>query len=78
MSGSRARCKGVDAVGRGLAVRPGRQRSASRSIPTNTAPERSVLLAVDQQPGEGTTLRVSPELADPVGSLEVGEHQGVE
>ena len=27
---------------------------------------------------EGATLRVAPELADPVGSLEVGEHEYVE
>jgi hypothetical protein len=49
-----------------------------RSIPTSTGPERPVLLAVDQELGEGATLRVAPELADPVGSLEVGEHQDVE
>ena len=36
------------------------------------SPERPVLLAVDQQLGEGAALRVGPELADPVGSLEVG------
>src|SRR5512132_1432018 len=32
-----------------------------------------VLLAVDRQLGEGATLRVAPELSDPVGSLEVRE-----
>ena len=36
------------------------------------------LLAVDQQLGEGAALRVAPELADPVGSLEVGKHEDVE
>jgi hypothetical protein len=36
-------------------------------------PKGPVLLAVDQQFGEGATLRVAPELADPVGALEVGE-----
>jgi hypothetical protein len=41
-------------------------------------PERPVLLAVDEQLGEGAVLRVPPELADPVGPLEVGEHQDVE
>ena len=41
-------------------------------------PERPILLAVDQQLGEGAALRVAPELADPVGPLEVGEHQDVE
>ena len=40
--------------------------------------ERPVLLAVDQELGEGAALRVAPELADPVGSLEVGEHEDVE
>jgi hypothetical protein len=48
--------------------------AASRRAP----PERPVLLAVDQQLGEGATLWVAPELADPVGSLEVREHQDVE
>jgi hypothetical protein len=33
-------------------------------------PQRSILLAVDQKLGEGATLRVAPELSDPVGSLE--------
>ena len=41
-------------------------------------PNRPVLLAVDEELGEGPTLRVAPELSDPVGSLEVGEHQDVE
>jgi len=40
--------------------------------------ERPVLLAVDQQLGEGAALRVASELSDPVGSLEVGQHQHVE
>ena len=40
--------------------------------------EHSILLAVDQQLGEGAALRVAPELADRVGSLEVGEHEDVE
>ena len=40
--------------------------------------QRPVLLAVDQELGEGAALRVAPELADPVGSLEVGEHEDVE
>ena len=45
---------------------------------TEHRPQRPVLLAVDQQLGEGATLRVAPELAAPVGPLEVGEHQDVE
>jgi hypothetical protein len=39
------------------------------------SPKSLVLLAVDQELGEGAALRVAPELADPVGSLEVGEHE---
>jgi hypothetical protein len=31
-------------------------------------PERPILLAVDQELGEGTALRVAPELADPLGA----------
>jgi hypothetical protein len=46
--------------------------------PDQHRPERPVLLAVDQQLGEGAALRVAPELADPVGSLEVREHEDVE
>jgi hypothetical protein len=46
--------------------------------PDEHRPERPILLAVDQQLGEGAALWVAPELADPVGSLEVGEHQDVE
>jgi len=46
-------------------------------MPTSTA--RSTRSSShDQQLREGATLRVSPELADPVGSLEVGKHQDVE
>ena len=40
-------------------------------------PQRPVLLAVDQQLGEGAALQVALELSDPVGPLEVGEHQDV-
>jgi hypothetical protein len=40
--------------------------------------ERPVLLAVDQQLSEGPALRVAPELSDPVGSLQVREHEDVE
>ena len=45
---------------------------------TMAQPERPVLLAVDQELGEGAALRVAPELSDPVGSLEVGQHEDVE
>ena len=46
--------------------------------PNGHRPKRPVLLAVDQELGEGAALRVTPELADPVGAVEVGEHQDVE
>ena len=46
--------------------------------PDEHRPERPVLLAVDQELGEGPRLRIPPELADPVGAVEVGEHQEVE
>ena len=46
--------------------------------PDEHRPKRPVLLAVDQQLGEGAALWVAPELADPVGALEVGEHEDVE
>jgi hypothetical protein len=65
-------CRGLDRTS---------QRLVGRSIPQHPykhRTERSILLAVDQQFGEGTALRVAPELSDPVGSLEVGEHEDVE
>ena len=40
--------------------------------PDKHRPQRPVLLAVDQELGEGAALRVAPELSDPVGALEVG------
>jgi hypothetical protein len=46
--------------------------------PDEHRPERPVLLAVDQELGEGPALWVSPELSDPIGPLEVGEHEDVE
>jgi hypothetical protein len=46
--------------------------------PYEDRPERPVLLAVDQQLGEDAALRVAPELSDPVGALEVGEHEDAE
>ena len=41
-------------------------------------PKRPILLAVDQELGEGAAIWVAPELSDPVGSLEVREHQDME
>jgi hypothetical protein len=41
-------------------------------------PEHTIFLAVDQQFGEGATLRVAPELSDPLGAFEVRQHQDVE
>ena len=46
--------------------------------PHEHRPEGPILLAVDQEPGECAALRVAPELSDPVGPLEVGEHQDLE
>ena len=46
--------------------------------PDKNGSERPVLLAVDQEFGKGAALLVGPELADPFGPLEVGEHQDVE
>jgi hypothetical protein len=41
-------------------------------------PQRPVLLPVDQEFGGGAALRVAPEPADPVDSVEVGKHEDVE
>jgi hypothetical protein len=41
--------------------------------PDQRRSEDPILLAVDEELGEGATLRVAPELSDPVGPLEVGE-----
>jgi hypothetical protein len=46
--------------------------------PDEHRPERPALLAVDQQRGDGAALRVAPELADPLGAFEVGQHEDVE
>jgi hypothetical protein len=46
--------------------------------PDDHRPNCPVLLAVDQELGEGAALRVAPELSDPIGALEVAEHQDVE
>jgi hypothetical protein len=43
--------------------------------PDQHRPERSILLAVDEEFGEGAALRIASELTDPVGALEVGEHE---
>jgi hypothetical protein len=60
--------------------RPGGRLSA-RLFPTSVGfpqhahehrPERPVLLEADQELGEGATLRVAPELADPVVDLSPG------
>ena len=53
-------------------------RPASRSIPTSTARSVRSSSQFDQELGEGPALRVAPELADPVGAVEVGERQDVE
>jgi hypothetical protein len=53
-----------------VAARPVNARSPATSRPA--PPERPILLAVDQEFGEGASLRVAPELAHPVGAAEVG------
>jgi hypothetical protein len=46
--------------------------------PDEHCPERPVLLAVDQQLAEGPNLRVTSEGANPLGPVEVRQHQDVE
>ena len=57
---------------------PGTDSARLPQHPDEHRPERPILLAVDQQLGEGPRLRVPVELADPVGPVEVGERQDVE
>jgi hypothetical protein len=52
-------------------------RSISLSSPQITGLQGPVHLEVDQQLSEGPRLRVSPELTDPIGAVEVGETQDV-
>jgi hypothetical protein len=44
-------------------------------MPTSTARSARSSFAVDQKLGEGATLRVASELADPIGPLGVGEQK---
>jgi hypothetical protein len=53
-------------------------RAALPQHPDKHRPERPVLLAVDQQLREGPALWVAPEFSDPVGPVEVGQHEDVE
>ena len=46
--------------------------------PDQHRPKRPVLLAVNQEFGEGAALRVRPEVSDPLDTLEVGEHEDAE
>ena len=60
-----------------LQMAPGTDSACSRSMPTSTARSvRSSSQSISTRRRCGS--RGSPELADPVGSLEVGEHQDVE
>jgi hypothetical protein len=61
-------------------TRSGSSSSAVRLLqhPDLHRSERPILLAVDQQLSEGPRLRVPPVLSDPVGAVEVGQHQDVE
>jgi hypothetical protein len=55
---------------------PRRHRLSSRAQhPDEHRPKRPILPAVDQELGGGAALWRTPEPSDPVGSLEVGEHQ---
>jgi hypothetical protein len=49
----------------------------SASNPEHDRPRRLILLQVDQQLSEGPRRRVAPELTEPVGPLEVGQHEDV-
>jgi hypothetical protein len=64
--------------GPGGCVKPRLLRSPLPQHADEHRSEYPILLAVDQKFGECATLRVAPELADPVGPIEVGEHQDVE
>jgi hypothetical protein len=46
--------------------------------PHEQGSQRPVLLAVDKEHREGAALWMAPELADPVGAIEVGEHEDLE
>jgi hypothetical protein len=46
--------------------------------PEQDGPRRLVLLEVDQQLSEGARLRVTQELADPLGAVEIWEAEDVE
>ena len=45
--------------------------------PDEHRPQRPILPAVDQELGEGATLRVAPILADPLATFEVGQREEV-
>jgi hypothetical protein len=68
-------------VGQGRREASGRARpvdatsAPSRQESEDHRPRRIVLVQVDQQLAEGPSLRVPPELAYPVGPVEVGEAQ---
>ena len=56
----------------------GRLAIGSPQHPNEDRTKGPILLAVDQELGEGARLGVPVELADPVGSFEVGKHQDVQ
>lgn len=67
-----------------IRIRPPARSAARNSalhLPQNPEEHRSeslVLLAIDQQLGEGAAPWVGPELTDPLGPLEVGQDEDVE
>jgi hypothetical protein len=70
----------VRAAARGTTLGPAlhRSRSASHSIPTSTARSvRSSSQSISSS-AKARLLWVAPELADPVGAIEVGKHEDAE
>ena len=65
-------------MGEGISCRSSAFAVTLPQHPDEHRPKRPVLLAVDQELGEGAALWMAPELSDPVGSLEVGEHEDME
>jgi hypothetical protein len=52
--------------------------SISRSIPMSTARRTRSSSQSISSSAKGAAFRVAPKLADPIGPLEVGEHEDVE
>jgi hypothetical protein len=61
-----------------VATRAAYRLSSFAQHPDEHRPKRPILLCSRSRAGEGAALWLAPEHSDPVGSLEVGEHQDVE